>query len=343
EPAMFFGDADEVRSAIGSVSTATRARRIEVIDSAGRLIAVWQPGAGAETDLEHALNQVIWPSPVEAPIAGPDRTLGTVRAYGSVSQAFRYSVWGFAIGLACLAITIVATRVLARRLHEEVVAPLEHIAEVARAVSRDRQFGRRLSVSGIAEIDRFTQDFNSLLGELQGWQQTMLIENRALAHQAEHDPLTGLGNRAAFEREYELAIAAAGPANRTLGLFVLDLDAFKDVNDQLGHDVGDAVLVEAARRLSASVRAPDRAFRLGGDEFALLMLSTLPDCGAAMVIERIRRAFEPPMVLPQGEEIGVAASIGVACYPYEAAESQSLRVLADQRMYDDKRKRKTAD
>lgn len=343
EPAMFFADGDEVRDAIRSVSNASRARRIEVLDSAGRVVAVWRPNADDETRLERALNRAIWPTPVEGPIAGPERKLGTVKAYGSVSQAFRYSVWGFAIGLACLAITIVATRVLARRLHREVVAPLEHIAEVARAVSQDRQFDRRLTVSGIAEVDRFAKDFNSLLGELQGWQQTMLTEQRALAHQAEHDPLTGLGNRAAFEREFKLAIAQAGPANRTLGLFFLDMDGFKDVNDQLGHGAGDAVLVEAAQRLSRSVRAPDRAFRLGGDEFALLMLSTLPDCGAAAVIERIRRAFEPPMVLPEGEEVGVAVSIGVACYPYEAADGQTLRILADQRMYNDKRKRKTGE
>ncbi|MFC1420270.1 putative bifunctional diguanylate cyclase/phosphodiesterase [Streptacidiphilus cavernicola] len=134
-----------------------------------------------------------------------------------------------------------------------------------------------------------------------------------LEHNAFHDTLTDLPNRALFLDRGRAALAApGGPADTEAGVAVLflDLDGFKAVNDSAGHQVGDELLVQAARRLQDTVRAGDTVARLGGDEFAVL-LGGLGPSQAEDVAERLRAALGAPYWIG-GEELGVAASIGIA-------------------------------
>ena len=149
---------------------------------------------------------------------------------------------------------------------------------------------------------------------------------------ASFDTLTGLPNRRLFHDRLEQALERAGRSHHRVGLLFLDLDGFKDVNDTLGHAIGDQLLREVAARLNECVRGSDSLCRLGGDEFTIVVENaTLPD-DAIRVAERIVGALAPPFLLA-GREITTTASIGIAVYPDDGTDSTNLLKNADVAMY----------
>jgi diguanylate cyclase (GGDEF)-like protein len=157
-----------------------------------------------------------------------------------------------------------------------------------------------------------------------------------VTHQARHDNLTGLANRAFFAERIESALGSARSREAPLGLFFVDLDSFKAVNDERGHAVGDELLCQVASRLLDTVRSTDTVARLGGDEFAIV----LPDAGSVGEIEaaaeRVAAAFAEPFEVGN-ETLPVGASIGRAIWPEDAAEVEALMRHADASMYRAKR------
>ncbi len=160
------------------------------------------------------------------------------------------------------------------------------------------------------------------------------IEER-LHYQAQYDSLTDLPNRVLAMDRLSQAILAAKRTESCVALIFLDLDDFKKVNDTLGHQHGDALLVQAAKRLRQSVRAEDTVARLGGDEFLVIVGGvTAPDC-AQVVAEEIVSAFASAFHIGENEVV-VSASVGVAVYPTDAGEPDILLRNADLAMYDAK-------
>lgn len=182
EPAVVFGDQGAIREGVVSVAAVSGVDSVEVRDPAGRVLARWQHShADFHSSITHAANGVIWPRPSLAPIRRGDVVIGEVRIFGNSEGILRYILAGTIIALSCLGLTVLATRILAQRLQKDVIGPLDHVADVAHAVRSDRAFDKRVPSSGIAEIDRFGQDFNALLAELQGWHAGLKSENAELA------------------------------------------------------------------------------------------------------------------------------------------------------------------
>ncbi|OUC94100.1 putative bifunctional diguanylate cyclase/phosphodiesterase [Streptosporangium minutum] len=150
-------------------------------------------------------------------------------------------------------------------------------------------------------------------------------------HQAMHDGLTGLPNRKLLVLSTEEALAEARLSER-VGLFLLDLDRFKEVNDTLGHPVGDRLLQIVAHRLTHSVRPGDVVARLGGDEFAVLLPSIRDAAAAREVAARLRVALTEPVRL-EGMTFDLDASVGIALYPDHAPDFELLLQRADVAMY----------
>ena len=151
-------------------------------------------------------------------------------------------------------------------------------------------------------------------------------------HQAHHDELTGLPNRALLLRRTDDALLEVARSGGRAGLLLLDLDRFKEVNDALGHPVGDALLRVVAHRLSHSVRPGDLVARLGGDEFAVLLPSAADESVAGEVAVRLRAALAEPIRLA-GISFRIEASIGIALYPDDATTVEVLLQRADVAMY----------
>jgi diguanylate cyclase (GGDEF)-like protein/PAS domain S-box-containing protein len=157
-----------------------------------------------------------------------------------------------------------------------------------------------------------------------------------LRYLAYHDPLTGLSNRKFFAEQLYESLHWAQHNNLLLGLLFIDLDGFKQVNDTLGHERGDRLLMTIAGRLSNSLRASDTVSRLGGDEFTVI-LRAIPNVQiAAKVAEKILSSITKPIVL-DGYTIRVSASIGISVYPYNSQDSETLMKQADTAMYRAKR------
>ncbi|WP_423833962.1 putative bifunctional diguanylate cyclase/phosphodiesterase [Streptomyces manipurensis] len=158
-----------------------------------------------------------------------------------------------------------------------------------------------------------------------------------LQHSAEHDPLTDLPNRALFTRRVRQALAGRRAGDRSTAVLFIDLDGFKAVNDTIGHQAGDELLVEAARRLQDSVRAGDTAARLGGDEFAALITGdgsrdrSAREFQVREIADRLRTTLSQPYRI-SGNEVRVAASIGVAFADPGITPSDLMR-NADLAMY----------
>ncbi|MGN6380132.1 MAG: EAL domain-containing protein [Gaiellales bacterium] len=160
-----------------------------------------------------------------------------------------------------------------------------------------------------------------------------------LAHQAFHDPVTKLANRALFADRVKHALARSGRADLTVGVMFIDLDDFKTVNDSLGHAAGDAVLQEVAARLEATVRPTDTVARFGGDEFAVLLETAGGSSEAADVAERILDALDKEFQI-DGQQIYPKASVGICMSDSQTTDAEELLRNADLAMYMAKRDRK---
>lgn len=185
---------------------------------------------------------------------------------------------------------------------------------------------------------------HDLQGELQGYRGIVRDVSDQIAYQqqllemAYRDPLTGLGNRKAFDEQLGQALLRAGSGGSELALLYLDLDRFKEVNDRFGHDIGDALLRTVAERVRSTLRQPDKAYRLGGDEFAVL-LEDSQENNPQRLAERLLAALVQPIAL-NGERIDfVTPSIGIALYPRHAGDAEGLVRAADSAMYQAKRQR----
>lgn len=160
--------------------------------------------------------------------------------------------------------------------------------------------------------------------------------SRRMAHLAQHDALTGLPNRVLLQDRAEQAIALAQRGGHRLALMYLDLDGFKRINDTLGHDAGDLLLVQVAQRLKTAVRESDTLCRQGGDEFVALLPMVKDPAQAATVARKLAAACAPAFTLPGGE-VQLGLSGGIALYPDHGLGFEELARSADTALYAAKR------
>lgn len=147
-----------------------------------------------------------------------------------------------------------------------------------------------------------------------------------------YDSLTGLSNRVLFKKRFSLELVHAQESKQMLAVIILDLDKFKNINDSLGHSIGDKLLIEAAERLKNIIREIDTLSRLGGDEF-ILLLSELPGIeDAANIAKKILDAFQQPFII-EGYELYITTSIGVSIYPNDGSDVETMIKNADTAMY----------
>lgn len=168
--------------------------------------------------------------------------------------------------------------------------------------------------------------------ELEAANARLLRRESELANLARRDPLTGLANRGALDEEMDRALHRADRDGQHVGLLLIDLDRFKPINDTLGHEAGDQVLIEVARRLRESTRINDLVFRLGGDEFVVLLECEDVEMSAGQVAVKLLKNLRKPIDYA-GHRLEVGASIGVARCPTDGKNLRDLLHRADIAMY----------
>jgi len=162
------------------------------------------------------------------------------------------------------------------------------------------------------------------------------IEHRQLtdqlAYQALHDALTGLPNRALLEHRLDQTLAGARRHNWQLAVLFIDLDRFKQINDTLGHALGDQVLQRVAHRLEGCLRKSDFLARMGGDEFTVLLAELADSRDALRVAEKLLASFEEPFQI-EGHDLFLTCSVGISLFPRDGKDAVTLQRKADTAMY----------
>lgn len=231
----------------------------------------------------------------------------------------------FAILLILLvAITIVSVRYF-------MVNPMVELSEFMKLLRETKTMPSSFKRSSIKEIETLRNSFTDLLDHLN-------IANQELRELTIKDPLTGLANRRHCDEMLNAELERAKRYEHPLSLLMIDLDKFKPINDQYGHNAGDAVLKAVANMLRESLRATDHIARVGGDEFEVILPETDAQ-KAEQLAEKIRTSILETEILFEGHSLSIGCSVGTSTYDIDGDEPGSLRRCADERMYHDKKRR----
>jgi len=341
EAAVVFDDSAAANESLALIASKEEVAEAKVFNGEGGLLAHWQRAdTGMLAKLEVQVATALLDEPINLPILHQQQQVGHIELVGQGRSLLLFLLSGLAGILFCTILSALAAQYLSRRLLNDITRPLRGLASVAHAARRERSFDRRVPEAPIAELNELGNDFNALLDELEVWHSHLQNENQTLAHQASHDSLTGLPNRAFFEGRLNRSLRNAARQQDHLALLFLDSDHFKQINDTLGHAVGDEVLISVADRVRAQLREHDLVARLGGDEFAVLLTPLQSREDAELIAEKIVASMKLPVQLDSGRSIATSLSVGIAYYPDDGADPASLLNAADAAMYQAKRKRR---
>ncbi len=266
--------------------------------------------------------------------------LRDVKALQTKLRHTRYQVIGIAVLVTLLgmAVALITLQITALR-------PLNALTQQLRRVQKNKvHLGEAVEAGGIAEIRQLATEFNRMGAELH-------LLYHTLEHMAFTDPLTHLPNRVRFHDSLEEFTRFNSHTNRPFALLLMDLDRFKAVNDALGHQVGDRLLMEVSTRLRGVLRETDvitrldgdaisqlenkMVARLGGDEFAAVLPSVKNASDAAQVARKLLMAMGEPFII-EGHRLHIGISIGIAMHPDHGKDTDTLMRRADAAMYEAK-------
>lgn len=222
-----------------------------------------------------------------------------------------------------LLLAILFARALIRPLHSLAYAATHLFAEHAMET---------LPLKRTDEIGILARCFDRLRREIRSQMDVLHNKQRELVHLATHDGLTGLPNRMLFMQKLEAAIGESRRRQEGLAVLFVDLDRFKQINDQFGHSIGDKVLAAVALRLKKALCTADVAARLGGDEFIVLIEGPRSAEVAPGIASRIMGALNEELLI-EGQSVTVGASIGISQFPDDSATMEELLLHADAAMY----------
>ena len=330
DAALVFHDVKEIQEAILQISQGQEVNKIQVLDQNEQLLAQVDLRANQP---ESWFEQLLFKNakPVSVDITHHDTVVGWVRVYGSSKSMLSFAAQVFAVMIATLLLILICIAALTYRAYHRIMWSFDRVNHTANLIKQQRAFNLRMPTDVFDELNQLGLTFNDLLIELDAWHHDIKHENSRLAHQARHDDLTGLANRAYFE-EYLARLYEQIDQRDKVALFFIDGDGFKGVNDTYGHQAGDLVLIEMARRLSQYLRQHDFMARLGGDEFAVILPNISSVEHVLLVVQNVLNATHEPIYLPNGQSIYFSFSVGVAM-SIDAGTPEQLIYQADQAMY----------
>ncbi|MCW8883905.1 MAG: EAL domain-containing protein [Motiliproteus sp.] len=236
--------------------------------------------------------------------------------------------------LAATSVLVLIGVLLSMISSRRIVKPIQDVARSASSIGSHRQT-KELTYSRQDELGELVESFNDMNARLQQEVVEREKTEAKLRQMALYDALTNLPNRTLIFDRLRIMIDNAKRNSSKLAVMFVDLDDFKKVNDTLGHDVGDVLLIESAKRFSSVTRPSDSVGRLGGDEFILLVDGLSDVVEASPVAEKILDLFKVPFTV-DGRDLTITASIGIAVYPEDGESENELLQKADSAMYHSK-------
>jgi len=266
------------------------------------------------------------------PIRLDDYEIGTVVLFADMRELRSRLLDTLLISSLILVLAAIAAYLLSMRLQGIISDPILQLSDAMHKVSKTKEFSLRVVKAGNDEIGRLYDGFNEMLHEIEERDLVLCQRQEHLENLAHFDPLTRLPNRMLFHDRLQQAMCLALRADQVIALMFLDLDRFKDINDTLGHRIGDLLLRHAADRMSLVLRDCDTIARLGGDEFTIFTQNIIDAENAGQVAHKLLNMFETPFTI-EGQEIYITCSIGIALFPADAEIIDDLLMHADIAMY----------
>lgn len=266
------------------------------------------------------------------PIIYQGETLGQLMLrvdLAKVDNALIRYLW---IGTAIFFIYTALTFLLANGLQRLISEPIKSLALSMQTISREKNYSLRVQKSSHDELGSLFDGFNDMLAEIEIRDQELRDSKTDLDYLAHHDPLTQVANRLLFHDRLEHSLARAKRMKLRLAILYIDLDRFKNVNDSLGHHVGDEVLCTVTERLSNLVREADTLARLGGDEFVIILEQFKKTDDVGRYVEKLLREMAQTIEIFD-QQLHVTASVGISLYPENGDDVDSLMQAADIAMY----------
>jgi len=322
-----------------------------IFDSIGNKLAMRDnSGSNYISEVEfNATSKSVWGSNylyVWQSIGSDEESLGVVYLKISTAQ-FKEQIHTFALSsLFILLVLFTLIYIVASRMQRGISSRLVELDNLSRQVSRSGNYSIRVPRYGDDEIGSLARSFNLMLETIESNQEEKDKANEALhinrrrleravkdlQYLANYDSLTQLPNRALCMDRIKYALKSAARAQSMVAVMFLDLDHFKDINDSLGHAVGDQLLKSTSRRLQDCIRSEDTLARLGGDEFVIILNNIFDSENVIDVVDKIVASFETPFKL-SNYEVNTTVSIGVCTYPDDGTDVDSLMKAADAAMY----------
>lgn len=334
EAAVVFKDEDAIREGIDLVAETERLSGVVVLDEQGRSLYEWDTaGATKWGQIERQVLGFILDQPRVVPVRHNGKHVGELKIYTDGTVFFIFLLCGVLAVFLSLLISTVGANIEGGRIHTFICKSVKDLANIARKIARERSFELRAPLSSIYEIRELAEDLNILLDEIEIWESHLQKENTSLNYKANHDPLTGVSNRASFETFLSQQVDSFLDEGRQFALLYIDGYRFKSINDTYGHAAGDAVLVATAKRLGSLIREQDRLARLGGDEFAIVIQPLQHGQDLEAIVKKMVDSMSHPIALDNGEQVPFALTIGAVVFPQHGETPKDLMQAADEAMY----------
>lgn len=331
-------DVERGREVLSALSTSDGVVRARLIDRDDKVLVTYLQKQPVRT-----LTDDSWPSRWKgmAEVTAKSSVLdgGDMLGYAEVTireQHLATALFGFAAsGAAVLALMSLIWGTISGSIGRRLSLPITRFSEVTRKIRDTGDFTHRLPSTHVSEVRGLSEDFNAMLEVIQRGTLEAKERNRELARLAFYDPLTGAANRILLLDRMTQLIDSHSRVARPFAVVSFDLDDFKLLNDQLGHQVGDAFLKAVSVRCKSELRPTDTFARLGGDEFIAL----LPDVGtraaALIVAQKLAEAVHASNHV-HSLPISCTASMGVGLYPDDGQSTNELMARVDAAMYEAK-------
>lgn len=341
-----FNDSKSAETILSTLRWSSYIQQVVALDSTGQVFVSYPHQAESSIDKKPSLKNYFSEVHVRKPIKINSQEIGQLHLSATLHHIYeqlgRFIVFAFLALLISSALGVL----MLKRLQINIIQPIVGLTEHMRLISATDNYALRFHVDNRDELGELAAGFNTMLNKIQSHQTKLdneLIrrkeaENRL--HQfAFYDSVTQLPNRHYFKERLENIVASALLHRLNCCVMLIDLDDFKNVNDTLGHHVGDELLLAVAQRLNQDLRNCDVLCRIGGDEFAMILENTQSTEQVEFIAKRIISKLSLPFLL-SGKEIFIGASIGVSFCPGDTTDIPTLLRNADNAMYSAKNRGK---
>ncbi|QOP45636.1 sensor domain-containing diguanylate cyclase [Sulfurimonas paralvinellae] len=338
-PALLFKDAKNIDESLSSVKYAENILEAYALDVNGNILGVYvqkQPYKKNNEIEKMTLKEEQFSKGFElytvVPVHAENRTIGYLVLVHSTQMLITHLLTQTLFITLIILVSIIITSRYYKLLSRKILNPIAKLNKGTTKIIQTKTLHTHVRVYNDDEIGELAKNFNIMINTLSEYHEELNRQKDLLDYKANHDDLTDLPNRALFNDRLAVAMKKADRNKSALGVFFLDIDYFKQINDQYGHDVGDELLKRFSQRLQECLRAADTLARIGGDEFMIILEENKEMTTSKTVAKKIVEAMKEPIALGEST-LKISTSIGIAIYPQDAKDAEELVKNADMAMY----------